>query len=383
MKMKKRLLTFFAAGILVAQSLTVNAQFTLSKVKYWIGTGSDSSVLVVDFHDATWDTSYAWGYLHNAGATGQDMLNAVAAADANLTVAIGSGFLNDIVYGSHSGIGGSPNYWSTWSGTSIATMSMNSGISTTLSNSDWFACAYTDFSPALAPGEPIPAFAPFYFTAQEINFWVGTGTDTTLLVVDFLDGSGASSFAWGYLHSGTVTAEQMLNDIDAADPVLNVAISGGFLNDITYNSFSGIGGSPNYWGTWSATNLGNWDMNMGISTTLGNGDLFGCSYMNFTPVIRPDYPVAAMNTTSITDYQQPANILIYPNPATDFINITLNNSDKKNSTIKIIDATGKLLVSENTTSKTLQIPIYHLPAGFYTVVVSCEKTNYTKHFVKE
>ncbi len=380
--MKKRTLVFLVAiGLLVTQSFSAKAQFTISDVKYWVGTGSDTSILIVDFHDATWDTSYAWGYLHNSGATGQDMLNAVAATDVNFSVAIGSGFLNDIVYGSHSGIGGTGGfYWSTWSGSSITTMTMNGGISASLSNGDWFGCAFTDFSPALAPGEPIPAFNPFNFKAQDVTFWVGAGTDTTLLVIDFLDGSGTSSYAWGYLHSGTVTAQQMLNDIDVADPSLTVAISSGFLNDITYKTHSGIGGSPDNWGTWSAANLGNWDMNMGISTTLGNGDLFGCSYMNFTPVVRPGYPTAASLPTAIIDYQQSANILIYPNPANDILNINIPKDEPVN--ITIIDIAGRTVSQQTATENIISMDLRNLAPGVYQLKIQGNSINTNQTFIK-
>jgi hypothetical protein len=381
--MKKQLHKIMSA-IMVLVGIKANAQFQISDVKYWVGTGTDSSVLVVDFQDATWDTSYAWGYLHDGTATGADMLNAVAAADVNFAVNISGGFLNDITYGAHAGIGGTGGfYWSTWSGTSMANLSMNAGISTTLANGDWFACSFTDFSPVVKPGEPIPAFDPFRFTAQDITHWVGTGTDTTLLVVDFHSGSGSSSFAWGYLHSDSTTAGQMLQDIALAFPNFTVAISGGFLNDITYNSFSGIGGNPDYWSTWSATNLGNWDMNAGIGTLLGNGDLFGCSYTDFAPPLRPSYPTAAYSTAGIADNGKQNGISVYPNPATEFVTINLESSSPQTSVVKIIDVTGKTVIKKTAYTSSLQIPVQELENGFYMITVSDGKTMYSKSFIKQ
>lgn len=380
----KKTISKIVIAISLLMSVKANAQFILSDVKFWVGTGTDTSLLVVDFQDGTFDTSYAWGYLHNGSATAEDMLNAIDAADVNLSVAIGGGFLNDISYGSHAGIGGASDfYWGTWSGTNIATLASNTGITETLSNGDWFACSYTDFNPAILPGEPIPAFDPFYFKAQDVTFWVGTGTDTTLLVIDFLDSLGTSSFAWGYLHSGVATAQQMLIDIDAADPNLSVAIGGGFLNDITYNSFSGIGGNPNFWGTWSATNLGNWDMNMGINATLGNGDLFGCSYTDFNPALRPGYPTAASISTLIADNQETNNFSIYPNPSSDFIYLKLNDLEGELTTIKIMDATGKLVYIETTNSSTVQIPIAQFAKGIYNINFTNNNIIANKSFIKQ
>lgn len=386
--MKKQLRTLTLA-LLVLVGIKTNAQFTAADVKYWIGSGSDSSVFVVSFNDAAWDSSYAWGYLYNDSTTGEEVLNAIAAADVNFSVNIGGGFLNDITYGSHAGIGGTNDfYWSTWSGTNIANMAMNMGLSETMFNGDWFACSYTTFDAVtydadFVPSEPYAAFEPFRFTAQDIAFWVGTGTDTSLLVVDFLTASGGSSFAWGYLHDGTATAEDMLNDVAAADANFAVVIGGGFLNDITYNSFSGLGGSPNYWTTWSATNLGNWDMNMGIGTSLSNGDLFGCSYTDFAPVERPNYPAAAISNISIAENAQQNNLTVYPNPAAEFVNINFNNASGEVSLIKIIDVSGKTVFSQSTVASSVQIPVQQLANGFYTIAVSAGKTNYSKAFIKQ
>jgi len=214
-----------------------------------------------------------------------------------------------------------------------------------------------------------------------VTFWVGKGADTSLLVVDFLDGAGTSSFAWGYLHSGATTAEQMLTDIDAADPNLSVVINSGFLTDITYKTHSGIGGNPDYWGTWSATNLGNWDMNLGISTSLGKGDLFGCSYMNFNPVIRPGYPTAATPPSAIFDDHRYVNPVIYPNPATDFLNIDFSPCTDKNIKIKITDLSGKTIISK--TANDSKIDVSGLKNGIYIIQIAGTNHCINYKFVKK
>lgn len=147
---------------------SAHAQFTLADVQFWIGTGADSSVLVLDFQDGTEHPSYAWGYLHDAGATGLDMVEAIAAADPNITVDIPNGFLNTVTYGAQAGIGGAPDYWSTWSGTDLASMEMNLGLSEVLSNGSWFGCSYTDFDPPLAPTMPIAATNATAVAEQQI-----------------------------------------------------------------------------------------------------------------------------------------------------------------------------------------------------------------------
>lgn len=379
MKHFKRALAIFFLGISLQQAY---AQFTSADIEYWVGIGSDSSILVVDFKDGSWDSTYAWGFLHNGTATGQDMLTSVAAADINFSVAIAGGFLNDITYGSHSGFGGTGgSFWGTWSGTDISNLSMNAGIGTGLANGDIFACSFTDFNPALAPGGPIPAYEPFRFTAQDVNYWVGSGNDSAVLVIDFLDGSGMSALAWGYLFSGSTTGEDMLNAIAADDLNMTVAIAGGFLNDITYGSMAGIGGNPDFWGTWSATNLGNWDLNMGISSPLQNGDFFACSYTDFAPAVRPGYPSAATNPSISTQIAIKQALQIYPNPANDFIRLHIDHLANAPVDILIIDANGRVVSSSEISSLQTPIAIDQLAPGLYTVQIKHNEGQYIERLI--
>lgn len=355
--------------IAIAAGTSAHAQFTVSDVQYWVGSGADSSVLVIDFQDATDDASYAWGWLHDGG-TGEDMVNAISAADPNLWMEVTTGFLNSVTYGAHAGIGGAPNWWSTWDGTGISDMATNMGLSGELGNGDWLGCSYTDFDPALAPTEPLAAFDPFGFTADDVAFWVGAGTDTTILVVDFQNGSGSSSFAWGYLYSGEVTAETMLNDIAAADAEFAVVTTGGFLGDVTYGTYAGISGSPNYWSTWNATDLGNWTTNLGISTTLTTGGFFGCSYTDFNPAIRPGTPVAASFTTGIEEVAA-VQVQVWPLPATDYLYVSATAQGQQ--AVNIYNTRGSRVLQGDVNGMESRIDVSMLAPGLYVLQIGSVK----------
>lgn len=351
---------------LLLGSAAAHAQFTKSEVQYWIGTGTDSTVLVIDFQDGTDDDSYAWGYLHDGTATAEDMLNAVASADVNLTVEIPGGFLNTTTYGDHAGIGGSPNWWSTWSGASLTTMTTNMGLSEVLSNGSWFGCSYTDFDPALEPTDPIAAFDPMGFTADDVLFWTGSGSNTALLVIDFQDGSATSSYAWGHRFDGSTTGEAMLNAVLAADPALEAVISTGFLSDVTYGPHAGIGGAPNWWSTWSATNLGNWFSNLGLATAVEHGGLFGCSYTDFNPALRPAPPVAAEIPTGI-NARVSADLVVYPQPAADVLHI--RSTEPIGQPLWITDVAGRQVVTTRGDGLLTTVDVSALPAGMYVLQV--------------
>lgn len=291
--MRKLILT----GAILLNSVLGRSQFVPNDLIYYVGEGPDTAVLVIDFLDGTSDSSYAWGFLFDAAAsvTGGDMLSAISADEPQLDVITGGGFLNDIYYNAHVGEGGAPNYWGTWSKTTETEWVTNSGLTEVLNNGDWFGCSYTDFDPAIVPGEPIPAYSSLKYTEDMVQFWVGSGSNSAVFVVDFISDVAGEvvSYAWGYRFDGVTDGATMLAEIDAAD--LNMSIdAGAFLNDILFNDLAGLAGDPYYWGTWSGTNLSDWTMNAGLGTTIHDGDWFGCSYGDW-PSRRPFYPISALD----------------------------------------------------------------------------------------
>ena len=297
--MRKIILT----GALLLTTVLGKAQFTQNDVIYYVGAGPDTAIIVIDFLDGTEDSSYAWGFVFDAAdmVTGGDALAALDLDEAQLSISTGGGFLNDIAYNAHSGIGGDPNYWGTWSRTEFTDWEMNAGLPEILENGEWFGCSYTDFDPAIVPGEPLPAYKSDFYTSDQISFWVGEGANSAIFLVDFVtDAAGeAVSYAWGYRFDGTTDGAEMLAAIDAADVNLSIN-SDGFLNDIIFNDLEGLAGDPNYWATWSGTNLSNWAMNAGLSTEINHGDWFGCSYAEWPPR-RPFYPISAIDSAAFVD----------------------------------------------------------------------------------
>src|SRR5690554_2315495 len=81
-------------------------QFTANDVKYFVGSGTETAYLIVDFKDGTDDRSYAWGYHFDSGngETFGSMLAAIANAEPNFVIdpASGTGFLNHITFNNSS-----------------------------------------------------------------------------------------------------------------------------------------------------------------------------------------------------------------------------------------------------------------------------------------
>lgn len=219
------------------------------------------------------------------------------------------------------------------------------------------------------------------FTQNEILHWVGTGANRSILVVDFNSGLAGESIAFGYQFDNVATAQDMITAIANAYPDFTANLGGGFLMDLTYNLQSGIGGTPNWWATCSRTESTLWSINWGISTTLDNGDWFGCTYSpvdeSWNPTNFPGNPVPAQSPTSIFEPNKP-NIRLYPNPATDFISVNLM---KTSSTIEIIDMNGKIILSEK--NRTNLIEICDLPKGLYIIRISDDTGKYFGKFIKQ
>ncbi|NOQ71554.1 MAG: T9SS type A sorting domain-containing protein [Crocinitomix sp.] len=288
-------------GAIMLASLTGKSQFTQSDLIYYVGDGPDTAVIVIDFLDETVDTSYAWGFLFDAtgSVTGEDALTAIAADEAKLDFLIEGGFLTQIHFNAHTGVSGDPAFWGIWSKTAETAWESNDGLAEVLANGDWWGCSYTDFDPAILPGEPLPAYESANYDASMIQFWVGEGADSAVLVVDFVVGpSGeAMTYAWGYRFDGAMDAETMLNDIAAAD--VNLLVNAGpFLDDIMFNGLAGLAADPHYWNTYSGTNLTDWTANAGIGTSISSGDWFGCSY-DAWPARRPFNPISALDSADV------------------------------------------------------------------------------------
>ena len=88
--------------------------------------------------------------------------------------------------------------------------------------------------------------------------------------------------------------------------------------------------------------------------------------------------------TGIEDYQLAGNVRVYPNPATDVINVqcTMNN-EQWGGNLQLFDVYGKLLQIVPITSETTPINVADLASGIYFVCVTTDQGIATKRFVKK
>jgi hypothetical protein len=53
---------------------------------------------------------------------------------------------------------------------------------------------------------------------DDITFWVGSGSQSSALAIDWVEGNADESLVWGYRYDGSKTSEDKLRAILAADP---------------------------------------------------------------------------------------------------------------------------------------------------------------------
>jgi hypothetical protein len=85
-KMKTTRIMLGALLALSTSLTTIAGIVGMDDIEYWVGSGANSAALVIDFNDGRTSESYVWGYRWDGTACGADMLIAIAAADANLTL---------------------------------------------------------------------------------------------------------------------------------------------------------------------------------------------------------------------------------------------------------------------------------------------------------
>ncbi len=172
--------------LFITLATSVAHAFGFSDIVNWTGSGSNEAALLIDWQDGTAHPSLVWGFRWDGTATGEDMVDAIAAADPDLTVQITSYSFGDAVTaigfngapygpdgpGSHFQSGfsaGSPGFWAYYlgSGTTLPTWSESAvGFGDrALADQAWdgwsWSANFIDTAPSNPPiAAPLPAPEP-------------------------------------------------------------------------------------------------------------------------------------------------------------------------------------------------------------------------------
>jgi len=95
-------------------------------------------------------------------------------------------------------------------------------------------------------------------------------------------------------------------------------------------------------------------------------------------------PKAAL--TDVEDPQQlPLHVALYPNPASDLVNLAITTRQSEEATLRIFSTDGRLVAQQtillSTGSQTIPLRISHLSAGFYMVEVKTSNSIVTQKMI--
>lgn len=74
------------------------------------------------------------------------------------------------------------------------------------------------------------------------------------------------------------------------------------------------------------------------------------------------------------------SVKVYPNPASDYINILINSEEISNTKIELVDFSGKVILKENLNELNLQIDLSSVPPGMYFLRITNYYSGYYKTF---
>ncbi len=223
----------------------------------------------------------------------------------------------------------------------------------------------------------------------DINWWVGSGSNEAMLILDFTFDNEAVAF--GFRWNGNATVADMLQAyLDSCQGFAFPGVENGFITSISYNdSINGIYHNdadatvPGYW--MYALNNGYADA---VTTqALTDGDIVYFEYhtdMNNWDVIMPSdlapvYPTRPVQTG--LNYATNFDVTLSPVPAVDMLTV---NADKEMANIEIVAANGMVVISESLNANNATINVSALSQGFYLLrATMTDGTRQAARFIKK
>lgn len=365
---------------LIAFSQLLYAQFFEEDVKFYVGEGESTAFMIVDFRDGTDDRSYAWGFRFDEedDLTVADMLMAIEQAEPNFYIqtSYNGAFLSDIVFNSHSGLGGDPDWWSTWSGEGSDNMNTSGGISESLTDGRWYGTSY-GFSPSPEhPHQPLPAYHSLWFSSDDIINWFGQGDHQSIIVVDFGTETEGSydSFAFGIKYEDeTISAADALEILMNQVSTFSYEITDGDLTYLSWGDFEGVVSETNPWKSYIGTDLSNWVTAADFENiVLNTNEWLGLSFGERRPITPTDQS-EQLNVKEVLN----SKISIYPNPSNDVFYIDASAL----SNVEIYDLNGRKLKAFKDVSSNRAISVKDLNKGIYLVKIQSGETFEVKKLI--
>ena len=382
--MKKVLffIVIFCSVLMGAKAQYQDVTIAPNRVKYWVGTGSNSAVFIVNWCDP--DTALAWGYRFDGDSVlVSTMLTDIVAADSRLGFSGTVSWLSDLYYAEGTDTFRiSPDY---------VVYNVSGGYADVADAQYFHSGDYVKFGgySCSLPGDSVWIVDPTYG-----NYWLHASVwNTPIEPVEIPGGGGFIMFvveptkkvaapnalAWGYRFNGeSVTVATMLTDIANADPRLTVAGTPSWLTDLVFNDGEQVYSIlPDY----VVYNVNGGFADAADAQTVNAGDYvkfggYGCAQMGSSVWVEdPSYgdywmyasvwntPVIAVTPpTGVANYEQTV-LSVYPNPCTGSVRI----QTEANETVVLYNLQGAEVLRTEAQDDITTLDVNELPAGVYFV----------------
>lgn len=114
--------------------------------------------------------------------------------------------------------------------------------------------------------------------ASDIEYWVGNGTNSAIVIVAWDQNATPTALAWGVHWNGSTTATGLLDSIVAHDSRFSYDISGSLMSSMAYNDgVLNLQPNPSYQGYWCYYQNGDWGMYAYPDCPISNNDVIEVS----------------------------------------------------------------------------------------------------------
>ena len=364
-------------------------------IVYWVGEGEKQATVIVYWADPA--TALAWGYRFDGEPTVTDLFTALAEADPRLTAGGNSiEFVDGDVNLSFQDV--ENNYlqfdvegtvWPGWNTQlfdgaviRVGESLFGTGYDSTYSYGSWFPAGViwtTEIQPVSDPNAELPEEA--VIDANNIVYWVGEGTNQVVMAINWAD----TALAWGFrFAAATVSEQDVMDGIAAADPRFSYTMNEGYLGDILFALGAGdtLRITDGNW--WESKRNGISDA--GMTQILENGDFEKWAdpaagivvdsmeyngywyYMYNYPMTI--YPVSVPQSEGGINSADAMDVQLYPNPASTQIVVRFD-ALQCNTEAALYDMTGRKVYAQilNAGENQMTVPVAQVANGIYLLRV--------------
>lgn len=367
----------FTTNLFAQQDATIDP----ADIRWWIGEGENEVVFIVNWAEP--DTALAWGYrFSEESVTVEHMMDEIAEKDYRFSYDGANGWMSDIYFndgvldlslegmwwmyivsGEMAGLGYTQQ--TVVDGDYVKWGDESCGIITDPEN-----YAYVWETP-VAPVYPLAEEATIDFA--DILYWVGEGENEVVFAVNWNEPN--KCLAWGYrFPEEEVTVEQVMLDIQSADPRFGFDASYGYVSEIKFTDGELNLALAGMYFMYNVNGVGAW---YGYDEqVVVNGDFIkwgdeSCgteiapwTYV-WTQTVEPVSVYDAVNENGV------ASLSIYPNPAVSETFVTIENAGLNE--VSVYDIQGRLVSKESVMANNgdqVRLGTETLTSGVYFVRVS-------------